>query len=82
MKNGTPLSKSQVGLSVEIWISISDDPRYFNKRRSTMSDLLCSHAFLYKKQWKVGRGLGMRLELKANLVLFYLSQKQLKLIHV
>ena len=73
MKNGTPLSKGQVGLSVEIWISISDDPRYFNKRRSTMSDFLCSHAFLYKKQWKVGWGLGTRLELKANLVLFYLS---------
>ena len=26
----TPLSKSQEGLSVEIWKSISDDLRYFN----------------------------------------------------
>ena len=27
LKSGTPLSKSQEGLSVEIWKSISDDPR-------------------------------------------------------
>ena len=30
-KSGTPLSESQEGLSVEIWKSISDDPKYFTK---------------------------------------------------
>lgn len=41
LESGTPLSKSYESLFVEIWKSISDDPRYFNKQRSTMSSLLC-----------------------------------------
>lgn len=30
LESGTPLSKSYESLFVEIWKSISDDPRYFN----------------------------------------------------
>ena len=37
LKSGAPLSKSQESLSVEIWKSISDDPRCFTKQRSTIS---------------------------------------------